>query len=395
MSHLLLVAGSLLAGVSATCGEFDPDTVVRFSDVPVVLPGPKTADGLPPAEVVDVPPLPLPPAPRKAAEPPAGPSSYSGPGVPGYKLVLSGELTDDLVIGPEHSPALVRGVLIVPAERTLTLKAGATLHLKADPQAQPPDKRGVPDPTKAGALWVCGRVLADGLGGKPVEIAAPVPDEGGLYWYGQGLSELRGVKLNRLGITQGAGAVQWLGCELSDTKHYALASGAAFLIHCTLRRAGGVFAAYESGAWALLVKDCAFESCREGLVFRTDPGPENLVVEHNSFVGTRGAILRALSSGAGKGGGRKNAPELLIGENWYGTNVPDRVDAAIVDRRAEPSIRLWLNTRPPAEKPYAQVGANVPVSALARALKDAEKDRLRMLAALAKKSDTTSKQATR
>jgi len=391
VNHLLLVAGSLLVGVSAACGEFDPDTVVQFSDVPVVLPRPKTTDGLPPAEIVDVPPLPLPPAPRKAVEPPAGPSGYSGPAVPGYKLVLSGELTKDLVIGPEHSPALVRGVLIIPAERTLTLKAGATLHLKADPQAQPPEKRGVPDPTKAGTLWVCGRVLADGLGGKPVEIAAPAPDEGGLYWYGQALSQLRGVKLSRVGITQGSGAVQWLGCELTDTKHYALASGAAFLIHCTLRRAGGVFAAYEPGAWALLVKDCAFESCREGLVFRTDPGAENLVVEHNSFVGTRGAVLRALPSAAGKAGGRKNCPELLIGENWYGTNVPDRVDAAIVDRRADPSIRLWLNTRPPAEKPYAQAGANVPVDALARALRDAERDRMRMLAVLAKKSDTTAK----
>jgi hypothetical protein len=388
LSFWLSFAAALWIGAQVACEECE--TPSPGTPANGLLPPPKTPDGLPPAEVVDVPPLPTAPAVRKASERLAALSGYDGPAVPGYKLVLAGELTKDLAIGPEQSPALVRGVLIVPAERTLTLKSGAVLHLRPDPQATPPDKRGVPDPTKTGTLWVVGRVLCDALGGKATEISAPAPDEGGLFWYGTGMSELRGARLSRVSVTQGAGAVQWLGCELADAKHYALAAGSAFLIHCTFRRSGGVYAAYDAGPWALMVRGCLFENCREGLVFRNDPGAENLVVERNSFIGTRGAVLRALPTGAAKNGG-KHGPELLIGENWYGTSVPDRVDAAIVDRRSDPTIRIWLNTRPPAEKPYAQIGAGVPVESLARALKDAEKDRVRMLAVLAKKDDTSAK----
>jgi hypothetical protein len=341
-----------------------------------LLPPPRTEDGLPAAEVVDLPPL---PAPAVRIADAGSPSSYEGQALPGYKLVLAGELRRDVVLGPEHSPAAVCGVLVVPTGKTLFLKNGATLQLLPDPRAAAAAKPGSPDPRRSGVLWINGRLLADGLA-RAIELSAPQGSPGAIYWQGRELSELRGVRVRRVAVAQSSGVVQWLGCELSDGQHYALAGGSAFFIHCRLRRWGGVLAAYPQSSCALLVSHCIFDGCQEGLVFRESLGRHRLLVEHNSFVDARGPVLRALPCAATQPPRRlRSVPELLIGENWYGTAVPDQIDARVLDRRLEPKALLWIITRPPAERPYADAGPDVPLSTLAQTLKSLEPARSRML----------------
>jgi hypothetical protein len=367
---LLLV----LAGLSAPAEEeLTPPEVTVPDEGWSLLPPPKTADGQPAAEIVDLPDL---PDPRLALR------------VPGYKMVLAGQLTQDLEITAANSPALIHGALVVPSGRTLSLKAGAILHLRPDPKATAPTQKGEPDARSVGALWIGGRLLADGLDGTRIEIGAEKGQAGGLFFASTEMSELRGANLKRIGITQSSGGVQWLGCELMDTPHYALAGGAAFLVHCSLRRNSGIFATYDTARWALLVNRCAFEDCREGLVFRQAVTAQQLLVEGNSFERTTGANLRALPDTPSASSKKTSRPEILIGENWYGTATPEQIDARIVDRRSQKNIRLWLNTRPPAEQPYKDIGAAVPVETMARSLQNLEPTRVKMLKSLGNGKET-------
>jgi hypothetical protein len=364
-----------LAGLAAPAEEEPtPPDVVEPDISWSLLPPPKTADGQPAAEVVDLPEPPAPRLPKPALK------------VPGYKTVLSGHLAQDIELTAANSPALIHGALLVPSGRTLSLKPGAVLYLRPDPKAAAPTQKGEPDARSTGTLWIGGRLLADGLNGARIEIAAEKGQTGGLFFAGSEMSELRGVNLKRVGITQSSGSIQWLGCELTDTPHYALAGGAALLVHCSLRRNGGLFATYDAARWALLINRCQFEECREGLVFRNAVSPQRLLVEQNAFERTAGANLRALPVTASTKQAAK--PEILIGENWYGTAVPEQIDARIIDRRSQKNIRLWLNTRPPAEQPYKDIGAAVPVETLARSLQEIEPVRTKLLKSLGDGKET-------
>ncbi|MBI3830707.1 MAG: hypothetical protein HY291_14390 [Planctomycetes bacterium] len=373
----------------------------------MLAPPPKTQDGLPPAEVIEIP-VRAPTSKESAKREPKSPSGApatapkykENPGaalalqpspVPGFKSLLCGELDQDLAIGPEHSPVLVRGACIVPAGRTLTLKAGAVLQLQPDPNLSPADKPGQPDPSKAGQLWVVGKLVAQGQAGKPAALSGANAAQGsqsGLFFYGQERSELEGVKLTDVAVTQsGQGEVLWTACEILNARHYALAAGAAVFEHTSFRRCGGLFAAYANGPWALMAMRCSIEQCREGLVIGSDPGEECLVFRNNTLTGTQGANLRAAPAHPARldARGRPVTTELLIGENWFGIAEPEVVDAKIVDVRSDPKIAMRLNTRPPEPQAYAHTGANVPAEVLAKSLKELEPVRIRLLAAYEKK----------
>lgn len=364
-----------LAGLTARAEEEQAPPDVLEPDISwYLLPPPKTADGGPAAELIQLPDLPA-PRPNKPML-----------NVAGYKTILSGLLDQDLELSAANSPALIHGALLVPSGRTLSLKAGAVLYLRADPNAAAPMRKGEPDTRTTGTLWISGRLLADGLGGTRIEICAEKGQTAGLFLAGTEMSELRGVQLRSVGITQSSGSIQWLGCALTDTPHYALAGGAAFLVHCTLKGNGGLFASYDTARWALLIKGCRFDGCREGLVFRNAVAPQQLLVERNAFDRTLGANLRALPVTTATRQAARH--EILIGENWYGTSVPEQIDARIIDRRSHKSIRLWLNTHPPAERPYQDIGAGVPVETMARTLQDLEPTRVKMLKSLSNGKET-------
>jgi len=339
-----------------------------------LLPPPRTADGLPPAEVIDV------PASPNAHAAKAPPSRLVRLQVPGFKTVLAGALDKDIELTAAQSPVLIHGVLLVPTGRTLTLRQGVVLRFRSDPKADAPKAPNMPDPRRTGILWVNGRLLADGLKEPRVQISAVKGQTGSLSFSGAEMSELRGADVSHIAIAQPSASVQWLACKLTNVPHYALAGGAAFFIHCSIQRCGGIFTTYHTKPWALLVNRCTFDACREGLVFGCPSGNYALFIERNAFTQTSGAILRALPDAtASKGKSRSRGAELLIGENWYGTAIPEQIDARIIDRRSHKGIRLWLNTRPPAEQRYADVGAQVPMPALARALKELEPTRVKML----------------
>jgi hypothetical protein len=374
----------------------------------VLAPPPKTSDGLPPAEVIEIPtraPVPKDSAKREtkssAGAPAAAPKYKENPGasialqaspVPGFKSLLCGELDQDLAIGPEHSPVLVRGACVVSAGRTLTLKAGAVLQLQPDPNLSPVDKPGQPDPSKAGQLWVVGKLVVQGQTGKPAAISGANAAQGsqsGLFFYGQERSELEGVKLTDVSVTQsGSGEVLWTASEIQNARHYALAAGATVFEHTSFKRCGGLYAAYAGGPWALMAMRCSFEQCREGLVIGSDPGDDCLVFRNNALIGTQGANLRAAPAHPPRldTRGRPVTAELLIGENWYGIAEPEVVDAKIVDVRSDPKIAMRLNTRPPSPQAYAHTGVNVPAEVLVKSLKELEPIRTRLLAAFEKKT---------
>ncbi|MCW8129465.1 MAG: hypothetical protein KIS92_03695 [Planctomycetota bacterium] len=366
-----------------------------------LLPPPRTADGLPAAEVVDLaPPKAVTretvretkaPASERVKEPGLPPAAPPASGVPGYKGMLCGELTQDIVVDAEHSPVLVRGVCVVPAGRTLTLKPGAVLELQPDPHADAPEKPGQPDPTKAGQLWIVGKFAAEGRPGRAAQVRgtkAAAGAQNGIFFYGSEPSDLTYLNLTDVAVTQcGPGAVLWSACAFEGSKHYALASGAVAFLQCSFRRCGGLFAAYPNGVWALMAMRCEFQSCREGLVIGSDPGDECIVFRANALLDTSGANLRAEPAGEPRrdANGKPRRAELLIGENWYGNVPPEVVDAKIVDVRTNPRIPMRLNTRPPAAAPYENLGAHAPPEALAKALKELEPVRARFLAAYEKK----------
>ena len=377
------------------------------------LPKAHTKDGLPPADFVDLDvlegkkPAPAKVAAKTASAPsravsaastaaPASPIAASAPAPDeaGFKTVLSGELSKDTTIGPDESPVLVKGMLTIPEGRTLYVKPGAIIKLQPDnelaqlsPEAtEARNKRlaGRVDLSRSGVIWVNGRMLADGLSGTKVEISAPGADGGGIYFYGSQPCEFRGVKLTKISVVQSGGPVTWLGCEFNEAQHYALSSGAAILQHCTLRKSGGIYAAYDAGHWALMASRCVFEDCEEGFVLGNNPGTDCLVIDKNSFIRPKGPALRS------RPGKSNNTQELLVGENYYGTEKPELAEARILDQRVDPALRR-INTRPPTDKPYLYCGAGVKVDQIALTYQNLEPLKNKMLAAQSGKTVSAKK----
>ena len=297
-----------------------------------------------------------------------GPASRSVLREPGYNLVLSGTLEHDLQLGPSQSPVLIRGSFVVPAGITLQAKAGTVIHLRADPHGEKPAQAGTPDSTQSAMFLVWGSLQFEGVTGNPVEFSNLEKEDASLLLYGAAQSKLDGTRIKGVAITQSAGVCLWTNCELFKVSHYSLAAGAALFTQCSFRECGGFFATYSLGPWSLLMRKNLFEGCREGVILGSDPGESRLIVEKNSFVKTRGACLRAMSAPGVKNS--KIGVEMLIGENWYGTAVPEEIDMRIVDHRNDPALRARLNTRPPAEQPYENIGAGVPMSVLAATLRE-------------------------
>lgn len=283
------------------------------------------------------------------------PSSYEGPQRNGYKLIISGRLHKDLVVDKKHSPCLVQGSLVIPKGRTLALMPGSELRILPDADNSKAKSRA--------QLWCQGRFLADGLEGGAVRISGPDTGSAEIHFSSSSHSELRGVRLSGISITQMSSNVHWIGCVFDKSPYYAVASGAASFIHCTLRECGGILATYDKGKWALLVRRTSFEECEDGIVLGNDPGRKALDVKENSFTGTRGAHLRAWpKNGSATGTWR----EFLIGENWYGTTIPEQIDLKIMDGRTNRAIRARINTRAPALQAYRDCGAEASLSRITR-----------------------------
>jgi len=308
------------------------------------------------------------------------PNKTPVPTEPGYATVLTGTLLNNTELNAGELPHLIRGVLIVPAKTTLKINAGAIVHLRSDGTSAKPLQAGTPDPSKSAAVWVYGTLVIVGENGRPVEFVGQDKDNANVLLYGAEQSKMEGARFRGTDVAQNGGVCQWINCEFNDSKYYALASGAGQFTHCTFKKCGGIFAAYDEGPWALLVRRCLFENCRDGLLLNRDPGAACLLVERNNFVGTRGANLRAMPRTTPTT--TKLGEELLIGENWYGTTVEEEIDRRIVDRRTDPTIKAHLNTRLPAEKAYANTGAGAPQSSIANTLNDQQTASTKMLAAL-------------
>lgn len=333
-----------------------------------------------PAEIVPLPPL-------KKSEPAKKTTNAAAPGsasksvepIPaalrkadgGYKYLLSGVLDTDLTLGAEHSPLAIVGALVVPANLTLTIKPGVVIHLLADPRAEKPAEAGAPDPTQSATLWIWGTLLAEGITGNPIEVLNQEKYAAALLLYGNNTSRIEGTRFKDVAIAQNGGVAYWTNCEVLGARHFAVASGAALLTHCSLRECGGLFATYNAGPWSLLVRRCLFDRCKEGIVLGSDPGDTRLIVEKNHFIGTRGAHIRAMPVALEKDAkGKAVDLELLIGENWYGTAIVEEADLRLVDRRSDPALRARLNTRPPADQPYPGTGAGVPATILSNSVKE-------------------------
>ena len=273
--------------------------------------------------------------------------SYRKAPEPGYATVLSGTLTENLELTPQMSPVLIRGLFIVPEKVKLTIAAGTVLHLCADPDAgkSPAD---APNGTRSAVLWVWGTLDVNGVTGHPVEFDNQEKPEASLLLYGAEESRMDGLRLKGVTVAQSGGIAHWTNCELAGPGSYAMAAGAALISNCTFRKYGGVFATYDVAPWSLLVRRCAFENCREGVILGSNPGEARLIVEKNHFLATQGAHIRAMPIQNQRPSDSKNADELeiLIGENWYGSSIPEEVDMRIVDRRTDPTVRARLNTRP-------------------------------------------------
>lgn len=357
------------------------------------------------AEIVPLPPLPSKPVTTKPASKTAATQSIgalNGPIVPqnnkpdtsalqpkepGYNTVLSGTLHDGFFdLGPKESPILIRGNLIVAEDATIILHPGAVIHLRADPKAEKP-LRDAPDPTLAAAIWVWGTLKAEGVTGNPIEVANLEKSPASLMMYGPAQSRIEGVRLKNINITQTDGVVLWNNCEFVTSNHYALAGGAGLFTHCNFKSCGGLFATYNVAPWSLLMRRNVFDGCREGVVLGSDPGETRLIVEKNHFLRTRGANIRtmppkvAVDASATEGAKKPALLELFIGENWYGSAQLEDVEPRLVDRRIDPSVAARLNTRPPAEHPYTNVGAGVPLAILAATLKEQEVAQQKLLQA--------------
>jgi hypothetical protein len=186
-------------------------------------------------------------------------------------------------------------------------------------------------------------------------------------------------------VTQSSGVCQWTNCEFTNVPHYALAAGAGLFTHCSFRNCGGLFAAYNLGPWSLLARRNLFDGCREGIVLGADPGETRLIVEKNNFAKTRGANIRVMnpvtSKGVADAKARAGDLDLFIGENWYGSMLLEEAEMRLVDRRTDPSVRARLNTRPPAERPYANTGAGVSATILAATLREQQAAQQKLLQA--------------
>jgi hypothetical protein len=301
---------------------------------------------------------------------------------PGYPTVLSGTLGADLELGPEQSPVLVRGNVVIPAGIKLKFKAGASVTLAGDPKGEKPSQPGAPDPQVCGVIWVWGALLVEGVTGNPVELATQGKEESSLLLYGSAASKIEGARLKGVNVAQSGGVCFWTNCELVNLRHFALAGGASLATHCTFRNCGGLFATYNTAPWSLLLRKNVFDGCREGVILGNDPGEARLVIEKNHFLNTRGAHLRAMPVAVAKDSKAKKSDEdWLIGENWYGTSMAEEVDMRIIDRRIDASIRARLNIRPPAESPYSKIGAGQPASAQAATLQEQSAIRQKLLQA--------------
>jgi len=341
------------------------------------------------------------------ARPPMALSTFL-PREPGYTLVLSGVLDANLELGPEQSPVLVRGSLAVPEGLTLRIKAGACIHLRACgdtiPISKQPEIGSCPRPSPSAALCVWGTLLAEGVTGNPIEIINQEKVPAALLLYSSAHNKLEGVRLKDIGVTQAAGICSWTNCEFTGAPHYALAAGAALFTHCSFRNCGGIFATYNLGPWSLLARRNLFDGHREGIVLGGNPGEARLVIEKNNFASTRGAHIRVMPAAntAGRGHvpargreehGTAGQPqteaarnpqgdlEILIGENWYGSALPEEAELRLVDRRTDPAVHARLNTRPPAERPYAHTGAGVSAAVLAATLREQQAVQQKLLQA--------------
>ena len=361
------------------------------------------------AEIVQLPPLPATPPPSKRPVAKAGAvqngaqGALNGPVVPqnrpdtsalqpkepGYVTVLSGTLHDGLFdLGPKESPILIRGNLIIAEDATVILHPGAVIHLRADPKGEKP-LRDAPDPTLSAAIWVWGALKAEGVTGNPIEVSNLEKTPASLMLYGQTQNRIDGVRLKNVSVTQTDGVVQWNNCEFVSSNHYALAGGAGLFTHCNFKTCGGIFATYNVAPWSLLMRRNVFDGCREGVVLGSDPGETRLIVEKNHFLRTRGANIRAMppkiavdpNAVVAEGAKKPAMLELFIGENWYGSQLLEDVEPRLVDRRIDPSVAARLNTRPPAEHPYTNVGAGVPATVLAATQKEQETMQQKLLQA--------------
>jgi len=345
------------------------------------------------------------------------------PREPGYTLVLSGVLDANLELGPEQSPVLVRGSLAVPEGLTLKIKAGTCIHLRANAAETPaksdttplpptPSRSGEgaggrpaaapsnattapPAPSPRAAICVWGTLLTEGITGNPVEMINQEKTPAALLLYSPAQNKLDGVRLKDVGVTQASGVCSWTNCEFTGSPHYALAAGAALFTHCSFRNCGGIFATYDLGPWSLLARRNLFDGRREGIVLGSNPGDARLVIEKNNFAGARGAYIRVMPLPKTKAPPDRDPDhvgqasslsysgefELLIGENWYGSALPEEAELHLVDRRIDPAVRARLNTRPPAERPYANTGAGVSAGVLAATLREQQAVQQRLLQA--------------
>ena len=294
------------------------------------------------------------------------PASFRKPAEPGYVTVLSGTLTEDLELSPAMSPVLIRGTFIVPEKIKLSIAAGTVIHLRGDPDA-PKVPAGTPDPALSAVVWIWGTLNGSGVTGNPAELLNQEKADASLLLYGVNECRLDGLRLKGVSVAQNGGVALWTNCEFVGTGSYAMAGGAALISQSTFRKFGGIFATYNVAPWSLLVRRNLFEHCREGIIIGSNPGEARLVVEQNHFVGTQGAHIRALPLAKPKAAADGKKPEdmeVLIGENWYGSSVPEEIDMRIVDRRNDPSIHARLNTRPPANQPYSNIGAGMKTAVL-------------------------------
>jgi len=363
------------------------------------------SDDEPVAEVVPLPPKKAQPPQVKPVSAGRFPSALAVflPKEPGYTLVLSGILDANLELGPEQSPVLIRGSLIVPEGATLRIKAGTCIHLRApladtsakDAKDQPPAAPPRPDAPNSG-VWVWGVVLAEGVTGNPVEVVNQEKQPAVLMLQGQAQYTLEGMRLKDVAVTQTGGVSLWTNCEFTGVPYYALAGGAGLFTHCSFRNCGGIFATYSLGPWSLLARRNLFDGCREGIVLGSDPGETRLIIEKNNFAKTRGADIRVMPVVNAKGipaaGNRTSDTEFLIGENWYGSSFLEEAELRLVDRRIDPSVRGRLNSRPPAARAYANTGAGVSTSILAATLREQQATQDRLLRAHPRPQPKTAEQ---
>ncbi|HYF48306.1 MAG TPA: hypothetical protein VEJ63_02810 [Planctomycetota bacterium] len=349
------------------------------------------------AEIVELPPLPEEPKPAPLKKAVIDSKSLQQPVVPkapaadaGFRVVLKGPLTRNTELKQSDSPVLIKGNVVIPAGCTLKIGPGTVVTLQGDETAPAP-QNGAPDARVGGVLWVWGTLSIEGVTGNPVEVSAKSGNDGSLLFFGGETSRIEGARFKNIAMTQTAGTVHWLNCEIVNAKHYALATGVATLTHCSLKSCGGLFASYTVGPWSLLVRRSLFENCKEGIILGSDPGETRLILERNHFIGTKGAHLRVLPTNAtrvearrvseGQAGRTPTGLDIFIGENWYGTAAADEVDLRLIDRRADMSLRARLNIRPPAEKPYTDTGAGISAAAISATQKEQEPILKRLLAA--------------